>query len=201
MAHSQERPRDAGEVLESLLDGNARFIAGGPQHPHQDGPRRTELLEGQAPVAAVLCCSDSRVCPELIFDCGLGDLFVIRVAGNILDDTVLGSLEYAAAQLHVPLVLVLGHSNCGAVTAAMAGGEIGGALQSIAAGIAANVADSGQEGTVGGSDLDAAIQANACRVAETLRGSATLGALCESGDLRVIAAHYDMAQGSVGVLG
>ena len=98
-----------------MLRGNARFVAGDPQHPRQDVERREALLERQAPHAALFGCSDSRLAAEIIFDKGLGDLFVVRNAGQVISDSVLGSLEYAVAVLNVPLIVVLGHDECGAV--------------------------------------------------------------------------------------
>jgi carbonic anhydrase len=114
-----ERPKDGIEALQWLLDGNARFVAGTPRHEHQSGERRAELVGGQQPWGIVLGCADSRVPPELIFDFGLGDLFVIRVAGNVVSDEEAGSIEYAVKHLGVRLVMVLGHEACGAVTAAL----------------------------------------------------------------------------------
>lgn len=106
-------------VWENLREGNSRFMQGTPAHPHQDGSRRESLVEGQAPKAVVLACSDSRVPVELIFDQGLGDVFVIRTAGEITDLSVLASLEFAVVSLGVHLVVVLGHEHCGAVKAAI----------------------------------------------------------------------------------
>jgi carbonic anhydrase len=108
----------AGAWREMQL-GNERFVAGDPQHPRQDVERREEVADGQAPIAAVFGCSDSRLAAEIIFDAGLGDLFVIRNAGQVSSESVIGSLEYAVAVLHVPLVVVLGHDSCGAVAAAI----------------------------------------------------------------------------------
>jgi carbonic anhydrase len=102
-----------------MLDGNARFVAGEPQHPHQDVERRETVAAGQEPVAAIFGCADSRLAAEIIFDMGLGDAFVVRTAGQVVSDDVIGSLEYAVAVLHVPLILVLGHDSCGAVAAAI----------------------------------------------------------------------------------
>jgi carbonic anhydrase len=102
-----------------MLDGNARFVAGEPQHPHQDVERRETVAAGQEPVAAIFGCADSRLAAEIIFDMGLGDAFVVRNAGQVVSDDVIGSLEYAVAVLHVPLILVLGHDSCGAVAAAI----------------------------------------------------------------------------------
>ena len=101
-------PSDPDRILQALLAGNQRFAAAQCTHPNQSAARRLELAKGQHPVAAVLACSDSRVAPELLFDQGLGDLFVIRLAGNIPDDAALGSLEYAAEHLGVHLAVVLG---------------------------------------------------------------------------------------------
>jgi carbonic anhydrase len=110
---------DGGEVLLRLMNGNKLYVAGEPRHPHQTLERRVEVANGQKPFAAILGCSDSRVPPEILFDQGLGDLFVIRVAGNVVDDAVQGSIEYAVEELAVPLVMVLGQGRCGAVKAAV----------------------------------------------------------------------------------
>src|SRR5512139_387673 len=108
------------QALTHLLRGNERFIAGWPDHPNQSARRRREVSDaGQQPYAIILSCADSRVPPEIIFDQGLGDVFVIRVAGNVLDDVILGTIEYAVEHMHTPLVMVLGHDKCGAVTAAV----------------------------------------------------------------------------------
>jgi len=119
---TNSRPAEAWAQLQA---GNARFIAGEPQHPRQDAERRAETAGSQAPVATIFGCSDSRLAAEIIFDKGLGDLFVVRNAGQVISDSVIGSLEYAVAVLHVPLVVVLGHDNCGAVTAAKEAVETG----------------------------------------------------------------------------
>jgi len=110
----------AADALERLITGNRRFAAGTPDHPRQDPGRRAELAAGQHPFAVVLGCSDSRPAPEVVFDQGLGDLFVVRTAGEVLGAEVLGSIEYGADLLGCPLVVVLGHESCGAVAAACA---------------------------------------------------------------------------------
>jgi carbonic anhydrase len=102
-----------------MLRGNERFIAGNPRHPRQDVEAREALANSQEPRAAIFGCSDSRLAAEIIFDLGLGDAFVVRNAGQVISDSVLGSLEYAVGVLHVPLILVLGHDSCGAVRAAI----------------------------------------------------------------------------------
>ena len=102
-----------------MVRGNQRFVNGEPSHPRQDVEHREQLIGHQAPQAALFGCSDSRLAAEIIFDKGLGDLFVVRNAGQIISDSVIGSLEYAVAVLHVPLIVVLGHDECGAVAAAI----------------------------------------------------------------------------------
>ncbi|MFJ6651969.1 carbonic anhydrase [Microbacterium sp. NPDC091313] len=106
-------------VWDEMIEGNQRFVAGEPRHPRQDVDRRHELATGQRPRAALFGCSDSRLAAEIIFDEGLGDLFVIRNAGQVVSDSVIGSLEYAVAVLEVPLIVVLAHDACGAVAAAI----------------------------------------------------------------------------------
>jgi carbonic anhydrase len=107
------------KVWQEMRRGNARFVAGEPRHPRQDVERRHDLAAGQRPRAALFGCSDSRLAAEIIFDKGLGDLFVVRNAGQVISDSVVGSLEYAVAVLEVPLIIVLGHDECGAVGAAI----------------------------------------------------------------------------------
>ena len=118
--------------LEALKEGNARFAAGKMSMKADFTTDRERLANGQHPFAVVLCCSDSRVSPEIVFDQGLGDLFVIRNAGNVVDKDVLGSIEYAVEHLHTTLVVVMGHSKCGAVTATCQGGELPGHIKTIA---------------------------------------------------------------------
>jgi carbonic anhydrase len=112
------------QALQKLTEGNARFISCNVTHPGQSKERLQELVSGQHPFAVVVGCSDSRVPPEIIFDQGLGDIFVVRTAGKVLDNAVLGSIEYAVEHLSVPLVVVLGHDSCGAVKAAVEGGTV-----------------------------------------------------------------------------
>lgn len=121
-------------VWKQLVEGNRRFMAGQSAHPNQDPSRRRKLTDGQYPGAVILSCSDSRVPVEIIFDQGLGDIFVIRTAGQITDLSVLASLEFAVDGLGVPLVVVLGHESCGAVNAAhtaLEGGDLPGGFQRV----------------------------------------------------------------------
>ena len=119
-------------ALQSLKEGNERFVTGNLSNKDTYAEDRKALCAGQHPFAVVLCCSDSRVAPEIIFDQKLGDLFVIRNAGNIVDEEVLGSIEYAVEHLETPLVVVMGHSACGAVTATCQGGDLPGHIIDLA---------------------------------------------------------------------
>lgn len=125
---AQDAKPTPASALQRLKEGNDRFSADMPAKRDVGKGRRTELAKGQHPFAVVLTCADSRVAPELVFDTGLGDLFVLRVAGNIADPAVVGSIEYAVEHLHVPLIVVLGHENCGAVAAAIDGKPLPGDL-------------------------------------------------------------------------
>lgn len=111
--------RTPAEAWQEMVHGNDRFVAGEPQHPRQDVERRTALALAQSPQAALFGCSDSRLAAEIIFDMGIGDLFVVRNAGQVISESVIGSLEYAVNVLNVPLIVVLGHDRCGAVLAAI----------------------------------------------------------------------------------
>ena len=117
---AQAFPKDAAEALARLKEGNARFAAGKTRHAHESANWRKQLVGGQKPFATILGCSDSRVPVELVFDQGFGDLFVVRVAGNVISPDVVGSLTYALVHLRTPLFVVVGHQQCGAVTAALA---------------------------------------------------------------------------------
>ncbi|MEI6067424.1 MAG: carbonic anhydrase [Methylococcaceae bacterium] len=117
--HAEPYPGDANEALARLKNGNQRFIEDKPRHNHEKASWRSMLVETQKPFATIVGCSDSRVPPELIFDEGFGELFTIRLAGNIIAEDVIGSLEYAVAHLHTRLVVVLGHEGCGAVSATL----------------------------------------------------------------------------------
>jgi len=179
------------------MAGNNRYVNARMSHPHQTPVRRNELVRSQHPFAIILGCADSRVPPEVIFDQGFGDIFVIRVAGNIASDIVLGSIEFAAAHLHVPLILVLGHSKCGAVAATISGAELEGHLPSLATAIQPAVDKARQ---VPGNLLDNAIRENAKLVAKQLTTSMpVLAPLVNSGALKVFPAHYDLASGEVEV--
>ncbi|MFC1751813.1 carbonic anhydrase [Thermoproteota archaeon] len=127
-----EKPQPYDTALMKLIKGNKRFVLGKAEHPHQTVEHGKTLVETQAPFACIVTCSDSRVPPEILFDQGLGDLFVVRVAGNIVSDTsVMGSIEYGVIQLQIPLVIVLGHTGCGAVASALSGSSYQGHIDSL----------------------------------------------------------------------
>ncbi len=203
-AHASESHSavSADEALKSLMEGNKRFVENRMTCPSGCGPSvREKLARGQQPYAIILSCSDSRVPPELIFDKGLGEIFVVRVAGNVPDLVVLGSIEYAAEHLGSPLVVVLGHSRCGAVTAAVdahgeAEGNIGSILKAIAPAVEA--AKQGGKEKEKPSLVEAAIRENAKRVAANLtKGSHVLAKLAGEGKLKIVAAEYSLDDGKV----
>jgi carbonic anhydrase len=117
--------------LEILLEGNKRFASNKPNHPHETRKRVEEISSAQHPIAVVVCCSDSRVPPELVFDQGFGDLFVVRTAGNLMSGLEIGSIEYAVEHLGVKQVLIMGHKECGAIKAFISGGEVEGHIKDI----------------------------------------------------------------------
>jgi carbonic anhydrase len=157
------------------------------------------LEKGQYPFAAIVCCADSRVPPEIVFDQGLGDLFVLRTAGNIVDDLGVACLEYAAAHLGVPLIVVMGHSRCGAVTAAVEGGKAPGRLSVILAALAPAVEKAKNRS---GDVVDAAARENVKSLVATLEGGeGVLKDLVDRGALRVVGAFYDIEHGSVEFIG
>ena len=186
------------KAIDRLMAGNRENITVQQTHPNQMPERRAELIDGQRPFAVILGCADSRVPPEVIFDQGLGDLFVVRVAGNIIDDIVLGSIEYAASHLHTPLIMVLGHSQCGAIGATVAGGDLEGHIPSLAEAIQP-VLDSIQDQT--GNLVDNTARANARMVSEQLKQSTpVLSDLVNEVELKVVAAFYDLDTGVVEIL-
>jgi carbonic anhydrase len=195
-------PKLAGsQVWQDLLAGNQRFVQDRAQA--RDLPElRRRLVQGQQPQAAVLCCSDSRIPPELVFDQSLGDLFVVRTAGLVLDPTSLGSLEYAVAHLLVPLLIILGHESCGAVTAAVAHPEAReGHIGAIIEQISPAVAQAGQTGKTGPDLVEAATDFHLQYLAETLRRtSPIIGEALEAGRLEVVVAKYFLHTGQIQLL-
>jgi carbonic anhydrase len=195
------------EALQRLLEGNQRYLIN-----HMTGQKladaatRHALLMGQSPYAVILSCSDSRVPPEIIFDKGLGEIFVVRVGGNILDPIVLGSIEYAVDHLGAPLIMVLGHSRCGAVTTAVEArgkppeGNIGAIITTIAPAVSL------AEKQAGGKDkallIETAIDCNIKLVCSSLvEQSEVIKSLTEAGKVKIVGAKYDLDDGKVRLLG
>ena len=186
------------QVLEQLIAGNRRYVTGRTENPHQTPQTRQEVAQGQNPMAAIIACADSRVPPEIVFDQGLGDLFVIRVAGNIAARAVVGSVEYAAEHLGVPLVVVLGHSRCGAVTAAVQGDDAPGHLGGLIAAIRPAVE---RVGKISGDRVENAARANVALVVEHLRAAEpVLKRLVDEEQVRIIGAYYHLESGIVELL-
>ena len=184
--------------LELLMAGNSRFEGDRARHPDQTLSRRKEIAGKQEPFAIVLTCADSRLSPEIYFDQGLGDLFVIRNAGNVLDDHVIGSIEYAVDHLHVPLIMVIGHERCGAVAAAVAGGHAPGHIAQIVASIAPAVKATAEQD---GDKINNAVIAHAQMTATALRACGPIIAeAVKSGKVKVVAARYDLDSGRVEIL-
>jgi carbonic anhydrase len=201
IAASEENSEITAEQdLQKLMDGNARFVSGDVEHPNQSAERRDEVIAGQHPFAIVVGCSDSRVPPEIIFDQGIGDIFIIRTAGQVLDDAALGSIEYGAEHLGVPLVVVLGHDSCGAVEATVEGGEAPGHIANLVEAIqpavdeARNVASEDEL-------LNASIDINIENIVDQLETSEPiLSELVEKGELTIVGARYHLDSGEVEIL-
>lgn len=188
----------ADHALHLLLEGNRRFVRHRVTHPDQSRKRLLELEGGQHPFAVVLGCADSRVPPEVVFDQGLGDLFVIRVAGNVPDDEITGSIEYAVEHLGTPLVMVLGHEKCGAVSAAVQGGEAPGHIGSIVGPMKPSV---DQARRMEGDAISNCVRLNVRRVVGELQSSEPiLKELVHSGRLKVVGAKYDLHTGQVSLI-
>src|SRR3989442_13359870 len=195
-AHSDQPSVAPAEAISKLKEGNGRYTNGNLQHPGQTTERRTELAKTQHPFAAIVSCSDSRVPPEIVFDQGLGDLFVVRVAGNVINDEGLGSVEYSVDHLGTRLILVLGHQSCGAVKAARetiaAKGKAPGHIQSLVTAIKPAVEATAKD------DLETTIKANVKHVVQALRASTPiLKAKVDSGDVQVIGGYYSLDTGAV----
>ncbi len=198
---TSQRPGTPDQALEALKAGNARFVKGQPLNQGRDSVRRAELAESQAPFAVILGCSDSRVVPEVLFDQGLGDLFLVRVAGNTgTDPILLGSIEYGVGVIGAPLLVVLGHQGCGAVKAALANvtqgetvpGAIPAVLQPILPAARAVLDQPSSE------QLDAAVRQNVQMQVTTLPGtSSVLQPAVSGGRLKVVGAEYELENGRV----
>ncbi|MEY4391269.1 MAG: hypothetical protein RLZZ400_1012 [Actinomycetota bacterium] len=194
------RPQTPAEAWRALSEGNRRFVSDHREHPNQDVDRRTVIAGGQVPFAALFGCSDSRLSAEIIFDVGLGDLFVVRNAGQVIAESILGSLEYAVEVLHVPLILVLGHDECGAIKAAIDASEgklktSGQYIQHIVAAIQPTVTAARVDGVA---DID---EVTGLHVKDTIRDitgrSRVIAEAIDSGKLAVVGANYRLVAGEV----
>lgn len=189
-------------TFEVLMDGNKRFVTGKTNSPDLSAARKKDLVSGQKPSAIVVTCSDSRVAPEHIFNQGLGDIFVIRTAGNVLDPVALGSIEYAAEHLHTRLLVIMGHEQCGAVAAAMSvsgkpEGNIGAILAKIMPAVEKAKATGGTKADI----MNKAIRENIILSHNViLKQSPILKHLAETGELQVVEAVYHLGSGKVEVL-
>jgi len=195
-AHTGQQSAPAADaVLADLKTGNEHHVTKQYKHPNATAARQQELAAGQHPHATVLACADSRVPPEIVFDQGLGDLFVVRVAGNVAADDELASIEYAAEHLDVPLIVVLGHQKCGAVTAAVQGGEAHGHLPALVKLM--------QPAVVKTKDMQGDRVANAVRanvelvVAQLSSSKPVLADLVAKGKVHVVGGVYSLDTGRV----
>ncbi len=185
-----------------LREGNERFVSGETSHPNQDASRRSSLVENQHPFAVIFGCSDSRLAAEIIFDVGLGDVFVVRTAGQVIDDAVLGSLEYSVGVLGVPLIAVLGHDSCGAVSATKAAVDTGemppGFIRDLVERITPSVLTSMRQDNHEVNDMVVEhVKQTAQRLADSSR---VISDAIESGRTAVIGLSYSLAEGRANVV-
>lgn len=186
----------AERALGSLMEGNKRYINNKPQHPNQNQASRNKLIQSQSPFAVIVGCSDSRVPPEIIFDQGLGDLFVVRVAGNVIGPVELESIEFAALVLHAPIILVLGHENCAAVDSVLQNNTAG--MEEIADLISPSIKDIKKDEK--NNQLEKAIKNNALNMKALLEKSSDINKLIQENKIKVYAAYYNLKTGVVEVL-
>jgi len=185
-----------------LREGNERFVSGESLHPNQDAARRSSLLEGQNPFAVIFGCADSRLAAEIIFDLGLGDAFVVRTAGQVIDDAVLGSLEYSITELKVPLIAVLGHDSCGAVTATKGAVETGemppGFIRDLVERITPSVLTAKRNGQ---EDVNDMVVEHVKQTAERLADSSrVISDAIEGGRVAVIGLSYKLGEGQAALV-
>ncbi|MEH1098072.1 carbonic anhydrase [Micromonospora sp. CPCC 205561] len=192
-------PADPEQALAELHAGNRRFVTGSPRHPNQDADHRAAVADGQHPFAVIVGCSDSRLAAEIIFDRGLGDLFVVRTAGHTIGPEVLGSVEYAVTVLRTPLVVVLGHDSCGAVQAARAADATGtrpaGHLCAVVDAVVPSLRRAAAEGV---DDLERIVDIHIANTVEAmLERSAVLAAEVTAGRCGVVGMSYRLSAGEV----
>ncbi len=200
-------PLTPAEALARLVEGNRRFVAGALEHPDQTAARRALLGGSQHPFALVLSCADSRVPPEIVFDAGLGDLFVVRSAGHVLDHAILGTLEFGVEQIGTPVVVVLGHTGCGAVKATLQAVETGASgtgtdIDTLVEAITPAVEEAEEEGHAGhdpadGEILALAVRHNVERTVADVLAAPLVGPAVAQGRVAVVGGVYDLDTGVV----
>ncbi|MFM2060505.1 MAG: hypothetical protein RLZZ507_175 [Cyanobacteriota bacterium] len=190
-------PVSANEAQRRLIEGNRRFVNQNRRYPNQSKRRLQSVSQTQYPYAAILGCADSRVPPEMVFDQGLGDLFVVRIAGNIASDEVIGSLEYSAAILGTQLIVVLGHKNCGAVAAAIKNEPVPGNIGTVVDGIKPTLNQNQQRTSDTNDDENAVIRNIQFQSEKLQRNSSVLSKLISAGRLTIVGAFYDINTGRV----
>lgn len=195
MTQEQSGRPTAEEVLKILKDGNKRFISGKLEHPNHCEESRKSLAAGQEPLATVLTCADSRVPPVDIFDQGLGDLFVVRVAGNVIGDHSLGSIEYAVKHLHTPVVVVMGHSSCGAIGAVASGAALEGHIATLGPAIQTAIKNVKEDegDLINNASRELARQISA----KIAHAEPIVAELVKNGTVKIVPAYYDLMSGEV----
>jgi len=190
----------ADDALSRLLNGDKRFVAGKSEEPHGAAliERRHALSKDQKPFAVIVSCSDSRVPPELVFDVSLGDIFVVRTAGEVVDQVVVGSIEYAVEHLGTRLIVVLGHQRCGAVSAAVSGAKETGDIPDVLKAILPAIEETKDQS---GDRIDNAVRANARDIANRLQSTGPIiTPRVQSGEVKIVAAYYSLDTGQVELL-
>ncbi len=184
---------NADQIIERLKKGNEKYVADQKECKLQDAPRRKELESGQAPHTIVLSCADSRVVPEMAFDQGIGELFVLRVAGNVANTSTLASIEYAVAHLGSKVIVVMGHESCGAVTAAIAGGDNGPNLNHLLEHVQPAV-----KAHDAGAKVNDVVKTNAKMTAKVLvDNSEIVRNAVNEGKVKIVSAYYNLTGGKV----
>lgn len=186
------------KALQELLEGNERFVKAKRRNGNQTHSRLVEVAKGQKPFASILGCADSRVPSEIVFDQGLGDLFVCRVAGNIATAEEIGSLEFGSLVLGSKVIVVVGHERCGAVSAAIKGGEVPGQIGSLLEAIKPSVESSKGKS---GDKLENACKANVLAQVKKLKSSPVLSKLIDEEKLKIVGAYYDLDTGKISMVG
>ncbi|MBW4503291.1 MAG: carbonic anhydrase [Scytonema hyalinum WJT4-NPBG1] len=196
-AVAQQKDINPEQALQSLIEGNQRFVTRKRRNPNQTQTRLVEVAKAQKPFASILGCADSRVPSEIVFDQGLGDLFVCRIAGNVATAEEIGSLEFGSLVLGSKVIMVLGHERCGAVDATIKGAQVPGQIGSLIDAIKPSVEKSKN---LPGDKLENACKANILMQVEKLKASSVLSQLIDAGKLKVVGGYYDLDNGTVTIV-